>query len=218
MSQAHPEGKHKRYVTVLEAAELLNCAERTIFRMIGKQQRLASIKTADGSRWVDLDSIERKLQEKPRSASPVKHTLEHVLTLVEELQEQVQHQQQRLQELEQSLLQTPYEPVPRHSGAPTLQGIAGKLARRNLPAGTRRLVTFAEEHHLSAYAIKQWHEAGDIPLTVYTRPNPAKRNQNEWWITQGQHQAVIAYCQQHAIPYVACLHCPSQDETDQQAV
>ncbi len=204
-ANTHPDGKHKRYVTIQEAAELLNCAERSVFRMIGAQ-RLASMKTANGSRWVDLDDIERELQEKPRSASPVRLTLEHVLTLVEELQEKVK-------ELEQHLLYAPQEPMPIRSGAPTLQGIAGKLARRNLPVGTMRLVTFAEEHHLSAYAIKQWHEADDVELTVYSRPNPAQRNQHEWWITQEQHQSVIAYCQQHAIPYVACLRCQS-DKTD----
>src|SRR5947209_20452027 len=96
------DGKQKSYVTIHDAAELLNSAERTVFRMI-KKKRLDSIKTPNGSRLVSLDDIQREQQAKPRSASPVLYQLKQVQTLVAELQERLYQQNHRIQELEQQI-------------------------------------------------------------------------------------------------------------------
>ena len=90
------------------------------------------------------------------------------------------------------------------------------ITRRHLPVGTMRLVDFAQQHEISVHAIKKGYYEGEIQLTVYQREGTVKRNHQEWWITEAQHQPVIAYCQQQNIPYVACPQCQTQDTTDVQ--
>jgi TolA-binding protein len=96
------------------------------------------------------------------------------------------------------------------------QGVAGMIARRHLPEGTMRLVDFAHQHEISVHAIKKGYYEHAFALTVHQRAGTVKRNHQEWWISQEQHQPVIAYCQQHAIPYVPCPHC--QDNKEEQQV
>jgi hypothetical protein len=249
-----PNGKQKRYVTIQDAADMLNIAERTVFRMI-KQKRLESMKAPDGSRWVALDDIEGKQQAKLHSESPVRYQLKQAQALIAELQETVrtqdarfQAQESRLHLLEQELAalhqqvsqEVPIIQFPPIEGASTFslaeitqlvtkqvvanlhlsphkpQGVAGMIAKRNLPVGTMRLVDFAHQHEISVHAIKKGYYEHSFALTVHQRAGTVKRNHQEWWISQEQHQPVIAYCQQHAIPYVTCPHCQNQGETNVQ--
>jgi excisionase family DNA binding protein len=103
------------------------------------------------------------------------------------------------------------------SRLPAQQGLTGILAKRNLSDGTMRLVDFAKVHHIdSVHAIKKGYYEGALALTIHQREGTVKRNHQEWWISEAQHQPVIAYCQAHAIPYVPCPQCQDQDETDVQ--
>ena len=242
-----PNGKLKRYVTIQDAADLLNIAERTVFRMI-EDKRLESMKDSNGSRWVALDDIEGKQQAQLHSESPVRHQLKQAQSLIAELQETVRTHEHRIQELEHQMMQPSHEPLlihlsPQegmqegastfsvgeisqlvtkqvlanlHLSAHTPQGIVGMIAKRNLPVGTMRLVDFAHQHEISVHAIKKGYYEGAFALTVHQREGTVKRNHQEWWISQEQHQPVIAYCQQHAIPYVPCPHC--QDNREKQQV
>jgi hypothetical protein len=98
------------------------------------------------------------------------------------------------------------------------QGVAGMIAKRNLPVGTLRLVDFVKVHQIdSIHAPKKGYSEGAFALTVHQRVGTVKRNHQEWWITQEQHQPVIAYCRQHALPYVACPQYQKQYETKFQA-
>jgi excisionase family DNA binding protein len=250
-SKSQPNGKLKRYVTIQDAADLLNIAERTVFRMI-EDKRLESMKDSNGSRWVALDDIEGKQQAKLHSESPVRHQLKQAQALIAELQDTVRNQDARLQAqdsrlhlLEQELAalvsqEVPIIQLPPQEGASTFslaeitqlvtkqvvanlhlsphtpQGVAGMIAKRNLPVGTMRLVDFAHQHEISVHAIKKGYYELAFALTVHQRAGTVKRNHQEWWITQEQHQPVIAYCQQQAIPYVPCPQCQDQGETDAQ--
>jgi excisionase family DNA binding protein len=100
--QSKTDSEQRRYVTVQDAAEHLNIAERTVFRMI-KQQRLKSMKAPNGSRWVSLEDVEYEQQAKPHSASPAHSQLQHTQALVAQLQETMRKLEDRLQTLEQQM-------------------------------------------------------------------------------------------------------------------
>ena len=234
--------KSKRYVTVLEAVELLHTSERTVRRMIA-QDRLHTIQDRTGHRLIDLDDIEQELEAKPRVISPLQHRLACLLTTIEQMQAEHKHYREqsdaRYEHLvaEHEQLQAKYEQLEaivkeqqlgRWDQAsrrevidvvtgivlPT-RGIAGAVLRRGLPEGSMRLVAFAEQHHLNIHHVKQAHYQGQMELTVYLRQGEAKRNRQEWWVTPEQHQQIIAACEQLALPYVACPQCvPSPDTED----
>jgi hypothetical protein len=99
-------------------------------------------------------------------------------------------------------------------------GLAGTLEKRRLPDGTMRLIDFVKAHQpdgMTLWDVKKAYLAGEIQLEVYQREGEAKRNKQEWWITEEQHHQLIRYWQQHHIPYTACSLCTTLDEEQQQA-
>jgi excisionase family DNA binding protein len=178
-----------------------------------------------------LQEVQMQVKDLQKTIREQEHRIETVEYLLEKVQQQSGQEpllihlssQEQMQEGaatfsvgEISQLVTKQVLANLHLSSHIPQGIVGMIAKRNLPVGTMRLVDFAHQHEISVHAIKKGYYEHAFALTVHQRAGTVKRNHQEWWISQEQHQPVIAYCQQHAIPYVPCPHC--QDTMEKQQV
>lgn len=220
-----------RYVTIEEAAAEAGVAERTIQRW-KKDGKIHVIRDRLQHVRVSLEDV-LACRHEP-SESPLRSQVLHLHTQIAALQERVAQLEAALQEQrsQQNLGEQVVQALssreseggaalawsqlltllqahrPSHS---SMGGLRVMLAKRGLPPnGTARLSDFAQAHQASMHEIKKLYQAGAIELTVYQRPGEHKRNKQEWWISLPQQQALIAYWQQHAVAYTACLHCPHE--------
>jgi len=203
-----------RYVTVQDAVERIGVAERTLRRWIEetdeKKKKFHRImRDPSGFVRLDLEEVEQIVRARGGVVPSVHQQIEHLLERIETLESEQAIQAQQYQELLntvehfQQARMTPMQPVTyRHSGSP-----GTSVERRGLPAGTLRLVDFAQKHNCNLSEVKKLHEHHEIEVAVYQREALAVRNKQEWWITPAQHHALADYYEQHHLPYTPCLHC-----------
>ncbi len=219
-----------RYVTIEEAAAEAGVAERTIWRW--KQAgKVHVIRDRLGHVRISLEDV-LACRHDP-SESPLRSQVLHLQAQVAALSERVAQLEEGLQaslqqqaigeQLAQALKNVQAEGditsvwsqlavmLEGSLRSQSSGGLRAQLAKRGLPLdGTCRLSDFAQAHQASIHEIKKLYQAGAIELTVYQRPGEHKRNKQEWWISLPQQQGLIAYWQQHAISYTACLSCPHE--------
>ncbi len=216
-----------RYVTVQDAVERLGVAERTLRRWIEETDERKKkfhhiMRDPSGFVRLDLEEVEQIVHARGGVVPSVHQQIEHLLECIEALESeqavQAQHYQELLNTVEhlQQTMMTQMQPVTyRHSGSP---GTPAK--RRGLPAGTLRLVDFAQQHSCTLSEVKKLHEHHEIEVTTYQREVPAIRNKQEWWITPTQHHVLADYYEEHHLPYTPCPHCfplmqKEQEESEQ---
>lgn len=207
----------KRYVSVARAIEMLLVSERSIRRWIAHDPPLLhAIKDPSGHTLVDLDDILAIQAQKPELKNPLPDRVEALEEQVQEvlaLKPDVQTLEREVEVLKQqvgnllALFEVGVTPemafMPRKRTSVARQSGA---EARGYPAGTMRLVEFAEKHQLTISEIKELHWQGAFTVTIYERPQ-AKRNGREWWITPEQHRAVASYYQQRGLSCVPCDYC-----------
>jgi excisionase family DNA binding protein len=216
-----------RYITVQDAVERLGVVERTVRRWIEKK-KLHAIHDASGFVRLDLDAVERIAQERHTVVPSSRQQVEMLLERVERLESENEAQEQKYDHL-QRLIEGVFrvlagEPITDEHGQPLslsdshlayLRPVGRNkqepLERRGLPAGTMRLVNFAQLHQVKLSDLKRLHMLHELNLTIYQRDAGAIRNKQEWWISPEQHQQVATYCQQHSIPYMPCSQCDSKE-------
>ena len=204
----------KVYVTVEEAALRCNRSERTIRRWI--QQEIVRVDRNKQFRSVrvDRDDLDRIIAGRPDTVHPVRGEIAKLTTNDETLEQRINILLQEVAHLQQrvDLLETQGVVVSGEGGRLPKSPRTSGAESRGLPAGTMRLVPFAEQHGVPVGQIRSLYNQRLLDLIVYQRPGEAKRNKQEWWISPEQHQQLIRYWQEHHISYEPCPQC-----TDEQA-
>jgi hypothetical protein len=86
------------------------------------------------------------------------------------------------------------------------------LERRQLPAGTVTVASFAKLHGVKPRTALV-HCKKSQAFTQYRRPK-AKILKHEWWITPEQQALLILFWKQHQIPYQECQQCPHENSME----
>lgn len=217
------------YVTVAEAAQMIDRSERTIWRWV-EQNKIGHFKR-NGQRCIVKAEIDRLLLEMPELARPLpervevtEDTLEEHETRLNALEQggrnqaeinleherQVRELQATIAELKQ-LLEGGKSRPPRSSSSQLGQGRHYDPVLRGLPEGSLRRSTFARKHLIDPNFLTTLHENGIIHMELH--PMQGESERNEWWIVPEQHQVVIRYYQQKNLPYKHCDDCPGEQTT-----
>ncbi len=227
MISAQP--KTTAYVSVADAAQMIDRSERTIWRWV-EQNKIGSFKR-NGQRCIVKAEIDRLLAEMPELVRPLPERVEVAEDALEdheqrlnaleqdrrgqaeinlEHERQVRELQATIAELKQ-LLEGGQSRMPHRPSSQPGQGRHYDPVLRGLPEGSLRRSTFARKHLIDPDFLTTLHKSGIFCMELH--PMQGESERNEWWIMPEQHQVVIRYYQQQHLPYKHCDDCPGESTT-----
>jgi excisionase family DNA binding protein len=227
MRKEQHEYEGRRYLTGTEAAALMGVNPRTIYRMIGRGELVASHARSNKLRIAYDDVLAwKERQGLPALSSDDRH--EQLFHAVQELTEQVHLLREGVDSL-LALFTTarvrvntqvtdsqeqpsfdPYDMARLFAGfrsSRTTNRSLSVLDKRGLPSASMTVAAFAQQHQVKVNRVKKLYEEQQIALTIISRDN-AMRNAREWWITPEQQEALVRYWQQQQVSYTPCAQCP----------
>jgi DNA-binding transcriptional MerR regulator len=230
--------KRKEYVTIPEAAELLDCDPRTIQRK-KKAGELSFVKDTSGGVHIALDDINKIIESRPprpTKVDPHVPRMDHMQGQIDKLIQQVETLQQQFGLVLQAQATVSGEageegdsaaqlPLPLNLSS-LLTALARKrqhrepaprlspAQKRKLPDGSVFVTQFGREHAPQGVSIHDLkHGPGYAEhMTIIDRSDHATRNKKEWWLTPAQQHALITRFQQQGIAFTTCPHCPHEQE------
>lgn len=227
MKKEQHEYEGRKYLTGAEAAALMGVNPRTIYRMIGRGELVASHARSNKLRIAYDDVLAwKERQGQPILSSVDRH--EQLVHAVQELSEQVHLLRERVDALlalftaatdrvytqaADSEQQPSFDPhdvarlLTAFRSSRTTNRSLSVLDKRGLPTESMTVAAFAQRHQVKVNRVKKLYEEQQIALTIISRDN-AMRNAREWWITPKQQEALVHYWQQQQVSYTPCAQCP----------
>lgn len=224
MLSAQP--KTAPYISVAEAAQMIDRSERTIWRWV-EQGKIGNFKR-NGQRCIVKAEIDCLLAEMPELARPLPERVEEVEGTLEDQKQRLaileqnncdqaemnQQYDRKIRELEQAIVELQELLKPgkgrKERRLPSQPGLGRHYdpLLRGLPEGSLRSKAFTRMHLTDYDLLMQLHERGMIHLERHLMKGESGRY--EWWVTPEQHKVIIRYYQQQHLPYKHCDDCPEE--------
>ncbi len=227
MDQKQKPNVGRKYLTGKEAAQLMHCDQRTVYRRVERGDIVASHDRKNKLR-IAIDDVHAYLERHPLPEEQVAQTQEHTDCHCQERLETLEQQVSQLREYVYKLVSLITSSSSQSQSLPEIQHFLSQRSfrpfarlsspeKRHLPIGSVTLVEFARVHQLHLYTLKKLGQAGVIQLSIIHRQELAKRNKQEWWLTPQQQYELLCYLQEQNLPYRACASCPHQSAQGSQA-
>ena len=243
MTKKQQDSGRKDCVDGEEAAQLLGCHPRTVYRLVDKGELYGSHLKRNRLE-IPRAEINAYLEQHPPRGKKVT-PLESITQEVENLREQVKEllplksQVSRLEGLVSQLLaflgdinthtEENAEDQPQPRTLFPLHDVAQLLSQlRESRASAPTHLSILEKRGLppDATTVKKFadtHQTSvygikklytDQKITLAIVPREAARNKLEWWVTPQQMPQLVQYWVDHAIPYTPCPECPHELQHD----